>query len=79
MKYLQLLGIGVIGLLVFICLNCQSDKRHFNSGPANSEAGKLEHAISDYTKAIELKPKIGINTSSISHEIPGGKGSGLVI
>ena len=56
MKQLRKNNFWLIGLLVFSSLTgCIRDAYyHFSQGVANYEAGDLEQAIKDYTKAIEL-------------------------
>jgi len=53
----------IVPLLVFCILITtssvgQSGYKHFKRGQANYEAGKLEQAIADYTKAIGLNPQL---------------------
>ncbi len=61
MKKLRTFKIWMISLLVFsslitACTSGDSAENHFNQGVTNYEAGNLEQAIADYTKALELDP-----------------------
>ncbi|KKL71137.1 hypothetical protein LCGC14_2097910, partial [marine sediment metagenome] len=53
MSKVQLL---VFSSLITACTSGDSAENHFNQGVANYEAGNLEQALADYTKALELDP-----------------------
>ncbi len=46
------IGVGVYG--------CKKSEAYYNQGVAHAEKGETDRAISDFTKAIKMRPRFGM-------------------
>ena len=56
----------VLTLSLAACASLSESKKHYNAGVDLHEQGRLQQAIEEYTKAIELDPKHAVAYNNLA-------------
>jgi len=53
-------SLSIISLIVFLSLiSCSSELYYIRRGISNYDAGRYDEAIADFTRVLEINPKLG--------------------